>query len=1016
MGKKTQNRRQDCFPEIDSTVKLPRPIPLCEIKEVIGDAHQSILGTLNTIFSDTSKVGLLVKNRGRLMTLVSRITESLETSNGERKAEDLTTFGDLRRTQKKVHEIVVEAKRGHPKFKDRRINPELASIIDNTIAKISSQYCAEIRKLGNLSQPASTDDKQLHRTKTTHHPKKMNVEPLALPLKSNDINFFSVINQGIELNDLEFPQPLHGYLDMDALALERGKVVSEESLPSWMLQLRETEANRLSILLADGEEKPHLESKLDTFFLSTNANYFLNLAARSKIIQTIMRSVGNAKALLNAYLKRHAHEGSPEESGVYIRKQGFLRTQEQLQLMQPNLTRIVEHHFGRLGVPAAKRTLIDIGTWDGKMPKALSRSFGDMIGIEPNDEHFTQLLGNPIRNLQPVNADMQTILSNPAMYNFHADMILFSHVLYFLQKDEADTDALSWALHHLNENGILVIILNDAQLEPSSRAHIRKHFGVREGSAVPHYYQKYFEEKGINVRMMRPTLYAKAHTDKGRVAMRDLIRFILPGETRHDHAKLKAYQNLIAENNGVFKHTLHFLVAYKNGDTAPAQPDARNILFRSKGKKPVALPQTNLPKTVPHHHDEEEEVSTSALEPLTDKSILAIEPAEILRYVQSITQQSWGEERKTRALLQGLNIPWNTFRSWIDREKDYEAAVKILNDVAENGHVGADTAVRQSDAAWKITFASIRRALMQEIESGNSSFGPDEIDVALEWQLQQYKLWTRYCSMQNSTDEVSNMPEEEHPSMIGFTKEEVILIPREDREHINGLFRQLSKESYSLENIEKDDVLKLREIARRLLLHKDTLYEQFSERLGVSSEVLAWQLIRKHQLSLLNQEETAALRSLGEELLVLQQLKDSSREEFEDRKSNMKARMALYRRLIRMEHAPNAEQRLRYAQNILEAEEGDFEQWERKKYSGFSNYDLAPDLFPSQAGESDDVAADLDYFKAASQTGQKRGPRVDTPAADATSTSAFPMFAIVAMGLFTKNDLSEGKKQPPKNS
>lgn len=657
--KELKVRETDCFPTMESDAKLPRAIPVAEIQEKIGRVQEMLFGTVNTLFGGTNKVGLLVKNRSLLRGLLIRINEILITSNAEKGATHLETFGDLRRKRLQIGKSIKDAQRGHPKFKDRHLDENVAHAAREQLARISQEYADEI---------------------TPHLPEQMNAT-IAVPQekKKENVTLF--------------------------------KPISSVANGTWMHELTETDARRLVFLLRSPIEGKSNRERLDKFLRGTESRFATNTKDRAELVKKILDSIPFNTSRLHKWMDEYSKQIA-EQNG------------------------------------------------------------------QSDDEHIEETNG-------------------------HSES--------------------------LNGNGHMS--------------------------------------------------------------------------------------------------------------------------------------------------------SVKTLDPLTPEMQAKLTSKQVLEYVETITTTCGDNERAIRAELERLNINWTTYRLWREQHDDYETAVVALDELRTQGTITSKKMVRCSDDTWRFLFADIRRALVEEIERGDSSFGLDEIDIAFEFELKQRKLWTKYSNGKFSVKDVTtDSPQEEeiHPSMIGFTPEQIVHIPRDDREAMNELFAKISPESCTLASLSTDDAVTLREIARYVLKHEDSLSTLMS-RLHIASEELVWKLINKYDLSLLDDEETVALARLEEELATLQRMKNELPENYENSIQPMTIRMALYRRLLRLTHGNNVEEKIAFAADVLGVEPDDIEKWERKDFAGLKNADLAQDLFPSQTVDNIDDVLAL-FAKPERKSKKTAAPKVATPA------------------------------------
>lgn len=729
---------KNCFPDHPKESVLPRSVPHSEIAEIIDRVHQRMLDQISQLFASTSHANNLQKARGHLADFTNQLKEDIGI-DGEGTPGDIRTYGELADVGRAAYALLRMRAIGHREYKNRKMNPELVRIlrqeIDDTVAAyqlamapqkdnvIASQGESTIAP--DVDPPAASIPEAVIVRSQQMDPASSS-ESVVL---SENSNILAQLNQYTELNPLEFPQPLHGYWDLDALAQHHTHVPPTDTVPSWVRLLLESEATRLLALLSDSSNRLH-RNELDKFFATTQS-FCRSNQNRSLARDAVLSSSDKVKKQIEEWISRHSLDGYPEQDRKYVYTPGYLRRQEQIQLMQPNIERIVAHHFSRVSVPLAQRRLVDIGTWDGEMPRTLRSHFGEMIGIEPNDKRFDLLAANPTVNLIPLNTDMQTILRGECPHDLHAHAFLFSHVLYFMQQEDIDLEALQWAVQHADNNGIVIIVLNDTMCEIASRAHMRKVFGVREQEGTPQYYEQFFQRKGIATRTMRPTLHVKAHTPEGKVAMRELMQLLLPGETRHNQSGLDVYQSIIDGQGGVLKHTLNILIAYKNPTFAPVQPAPREIpkcfpAPASAGGNQVGVKT----KGVPHQIMPAPDPGDFSFEPIGDK-IGTLEPSDVLKMLDVIAERTWGEEQSVRRILSQLDVDWSMYQFWLQNRRDYEIADKILRYIKEHSEFPEMQSIGRP--VYALVIQSLRRQ-----HNGSASLEPH---------LRQLGLYARYCRL-----------------------------------------------------------------------------------------------------------------------------------------------------------------------------------------------------------------------------------------------------------------------------
>lgn len=354
------------------------------------------------------------------------------------------------------------------------------------------------------------------------------------------------------------------------------------SFPVWMHRLNEATATRLHTLLSRNPSA----SDLKDFFLKANPRYATREDLLGKAVEECLWHSEETLIQLRSWIKQS--DTLPETPGKYVRGPGFFRALECNKMIVPNVRRIIEAHFEKNPKPLSERVLIDVGAWDGRLTSDIADMFGKVIAIEPHEERYRQLRTRETENFVTIRQTIQGLGMAPDVYNFKGDIVLLSHILYFL-KYEDDERALLWAQKALVENGISIAVLNDRIIDRGSRAHMRKVFQVREKNPSPARYRDFLASRGFPVEVARAGLHLETRTDTGLEALREIMRFQLPGMSRHELRQLDGYIDEFVRNKGkdgshAFDHNLFFLVAHKhaNGNfTMPASPLAPPI--SSKG-------------------------------------------------------------------------------------------------------------------------------------------------------------------------------------------------------------------------------------------------------------------------------------------------------------------------------------------------------------------------------------------------------------------------------------------------
>lgn len=301
---------------------------------------------------------------------------------------------------------------------------------------------------------------------------------------------------------------------------------------------------------------------------------------RKRGLKQILQEIGANPQETSKHLRNWIaeHDELPEIPGSYIKTPMFFRMQEREKLIVPNLREIIESHFYDHPKPLDERILMDIGAWGGHLTAALSDLFGHIIAVEPHSARFEQLRERQSAAFKPLQLDVREMIKNPTIFPYKADVLLMSHILYFL-KFEEDEQALLWAQSALNPDGISISILNDMVPDPGTRAHVRKELGVREANPNPTRYRDYLTRRGFSVDVMRPALRVESQTPEGLEATKDIMRYLLPGEARANENDLEAYAQKYIKGRGTnggnaFQHLAYMLVGHENPQASKYVPQS----------------------------------------------------------------------------------------------------------------------------------------------------------------------------------------------------------------------------------------------------------------------------------------------------------------------------------------------------------------------------------------------------------------------------------------------------------
>ncbi|TSC80358.1 MAG: hypothetical protein G01um101425_12 [Candidatus Peregrinibacteria bacterium Gr01-1014_25] len=340
--------------------------------------------------------------------------------------------------------------------------------------------------------------------------------------------------------------------------------------PHWLTAMPESVLTQFMDLLArDPKEKD-----LDAFF-ATRVVALADPAARFRVLRGILRDRERSKRersedhtmeMVRGRLKEL--EWLPETPGTYIRSPNYLRMKER-DLLADDMRDIVRRHFQSSATTADDRTLMDIGAWDGHLGRRVARDLcAGIIAIEPDPTRFDKLNHRHEPGFSAICADVRDLAQDDAeSASLRANVILLSHVLYFLRGEDDDALVLQWMKKQRLAGGIAIIALNDQNAVPGSRAHLRRAFRIRENSPPPSYYHGMLQRMGDIVDIRYPEIRLESRTPEGLEATRDVMRYLLPGDARHNADGLDAYIRRHVEGKGedgqhVFRHNVAVLATH----------------------------------------------------------------------------------------------------------------------------------------------------------------------------------------------------------------------------------------------------------------------------------------------------------------------------------------------------------------------------------------------------------------------------------------------------------------------
>jgi len=330
-------------------------------------------------------------------------------------------------------------------------------------------------------------------------------------------------------------------------------------LPRWVREFQgEATATRLHSLLLDlkGTPQQRHRKKVEDFFLKEGKSQ----KRAQKLTRDILGDTAS-EDVLREWIRRQ--DLFPETPGRFVRDAEFFRGMERDECVRPNLRAIIREYF-----PGAPRDciLLDVGASTGELTKGIKDLFSEVNAVEPKASSYFILRKQESPTFHTQNCKIQDLMQRG--FSYRADVILLSHMLYFLgfEKDER---VLLWALKTLRPGGIAVVVMNDMNPEPGTRAHLRKTLSVRERNDNPHRFSVYLAGRGFPVDIVHARLRLTAKSPEGKQALRDIMRFHLPDEARHEAPEhLDDYIAQHVANRGedgvhAYDHHMYILVAHQ---------------------------------------------------------------------------------------------------------------------------------------------------------------------------------------------------------------------------------------------------------------------------------------------------------------------------------------------------------------------------------------------------------------------------------------------------------------------
>lgn len=460
-----------------------------------------------------------------------------------------------------------------------------------------------------------------------------------------------------------FDDPITAVWNLDE---EVVRLASKESadgqLPTWLTSISESECNRILGITASNESRVRKTMQVLDIVSECQTMPADICRDKSMLLKITHRIVDEeeTRALLRKWMSRHSTE-QKEATRVFIKGPGIFRKQEQKLLTKPLLRRIVSGHYPN--EPKGKRTLTDIGTWDGQMSLLLEPHFSKVNAIEPDEERYNMLLRATASKgkITPIQQDISDFVGgNVAL---ESDAFLMSHVMYFL-KYEKDLELIEWTLENMRPNGIGIIVLNDVVPEHGSREHLRRTFGNRSADYDPRKYAEFFDRKKIGYRITRSAMKITANGEDALVALREILQLQIAGDARNSNPeKLEQYVQSLKTPEGTHEY-IHRIATVSYGPDFEQSDDlaklngeyARTSMQDTHRKitKVIAAPASNH-KVAPRSVDPE---TTITWHPFA-KGIQNETPAKVLEFFDRLDVATSGgmDDVELNRILAMVGIP-----------------------------------------------------------------------------------------------------------------------------------------------------------------------------------------------------------------------------------------------------------------------------------------------------------------------------------------------------------------------
>lgn len=180
----------------------------------------------------------------------------------------------------------------------------------------------------------------------------------------------------------------------------------------------------------------------------------------------------------------------------------FLRQTDQKEMAREKILKV-------LGTKRLN-TLLDVGAGDGALTSMISGNFSEIVLIEPH-EQFAAEAARRLPQARIIRAKIED-----AQFDFLADVVLISHVLYYVEPDKWPEILLKCSAA-LNPGGIIIILLQSPESD----------------------YMKIFDVFGIRHQNLNQILSDELHKQTGmKVELFDSIKSVVKCRNETDVVKI----------------------------------------------------------------------------------------------------------------------------------------------------------------------------------------------------------------------------------------------------------------------------------------------------------------------------------------------------------------------------------------------------------------------------------------------------------------------------------------------